>query len=369
MIPHDSNKPQVDPRGLVNEGRERDLYQLIAATGYVPDDQNFSDFCESVKSGRAWLISGTRGSGKTAFPEALAQACNLTMCVVAGRDGLTQEEILYDWDHEEQETWMRESLAIAKGLKAEEQTRFLEGARKKKWQREFLVLGEVGLAYDLAARAADSKTPSPVLLLDEADKFGASIEDSLLMPLERGLIYIPRLEGGFIGITDRSLRPIVITTSNDLRNKLSSPFVSRHVFSSFATPSLEKELEILAARNPNATSGQLSLSIKLLDAVRGIAGLEDHPSIRESIDISAAFTRDAVYELDKNILRKYFCHFVKSASGQELLRLQDDYLVSSVTGFHPVVDSWLGARDAELAGRWGLSPVAETAMKSISENL
>ncbi len=52
--------------------------------------------------------------------------------------------------------------------------------------------------------------------------FGASIEDSLLMPLERGLIYIPRFEGGTIGVSDWNSRPIVITTSNDLRPKLSS---------------------------------------------------------------------------------------------------------------------------------------------------
>lgn len=362
MIPHDANRPQIDPRHLVCKGSERELYQLIVATGYVPDDQNFSDFCESLKSGRAWLISGTRGSGKTAFPEALASACNLTMCVLAGRDGLRQEEILYDWDRDEQEVWMRENLTIAKSLPVEDRAAFLESARKKKWQKEFLILGEVGLAYELAAQAADLNSPPPVLLLDESDKFGASIEDSLLMPLERGLIYIPRYDGGFIGIPDRSLRPIVITTSNDLRNKLSSPFVSRHVFSSFATPSLEKELEILAARNPHATSSQLALSIKLLDAVRGIAGLEDHPSIRESIDISSAFTRDSLCDLDTRTLRRYFCHFVKSASAQNLLKLQDDYLVSSAIAYHPIVDDWLGARDPEWAEKWGLSLSAETCI-------
>lgn len=159
MIPHDPNRPQIDPRRIVLEGRERDLFQLIAGSGYVPDDQNFSDFCESLKSGRAWLISGTRGSGKTAFPEALASSCNLSLCVVAGRDGLKQEEILYDWDREEQEVWMRENLAIAKELPESEQPDFLENARRMKWQRKFLILGEVGIAYDLAAMTADSEAP------------------------------------------------------------------------------------------------------------------------------------------------------------------------------------------------------------------
>ncbi|MBX7062855.1 MAG: AAA family ATPase [Pyrinomonadaceae bacterium] len=357
MIPHDPDRPQIDPRHLVRNGSERELYGLLCGTGYVPGEQVFGDFCESLKSGRAWLVSGTRGSGKTAFPEAVASACNLTMCVVSGRDGLKQEEILYDWDREEQEVWMRENLALAKELPASEQVRLLETARKMKWQRQFLVLGEVGLAYDLAAKAAQSapRNPPPVLLLDESDKFGASIEDSLLMPLERGLIYIPRYEGGCIGVSDWESRPIVITTSNDLRHKLSGPFISRHIYSRFANPILEKELEILRARNPKASSAQLALAIKLLDAVRGIAGMEDHPSIRESIDVAGAFVRDSIDSLDHRVLPRFFCYFVKTGDARELLGLQLDYLLAMTHAFHPVVDTWLGSSDSEWAMKWNIA--------------
>lgn len=352
MIPHDLARPQIDPRRLLREGRERELYGLLCGTGYVPGEEVFGDFCESLKSGRAWLISGTRGSGKTAFPEALANACNLTMCVVAGRDGLKQEEILYDWDRDEQEVWMRENLAIAKARPVDEQAEILENARRMKWQRQFLILGEVGLAYDLAAKAAESDAPPPVLLLDESDKFGASIEDSLLMPLERGLIYIPRYEGGCIGVSDWEARPIVITTSNDLRHKLSGPFISRHIYSRFANPTLEKELEILSARNPKASSAQLALAIKLLDAVRGIAGMEDHPSIRESIDVAGAFVRESIDMLDHRVLSRFFCYFVKTGEARELLSLQLDYLLAMTSAFHPVIDAWLANKDKEWADRW-----------------
>lgn len=357
MIPHDPDRPQIDPRRLVRNGSERELYGLLCGTGYVPDEQVFEDFCESLKSGRAWLVSGTRGSGKTAFPEAVASACNLTTCVVSGRDGLKQEEILYDWDREEQEVWMRENLALAKELPASEQVGLLETARKMKWQRQFLVLGEVGLAYDLAAKATQSSSwkPPPVLLLDESDKFGASIEDSLLMPLERGLIYIPRYEGGCIGVADWESRPIVITTSNDLRHKLSGPFISRHIYTRFSNPTLEKELEILRARNPEASSAQLALAIKLLDAVRGIAGMEDHPSIRESIDVAGAFVRDSVESLDHRGLSRFFCYFVKTGDARELLGLQLDYLLAMTHAFHPVVDTWLGSSDSEWAMKWNIA--------------
>ena len=357
MIPHDIKKTQINPRKLVLEGRERELYELICLTGYVPEENNFSDFCQSLKSGRAWLVSGTRGSGKTAFPEALAQSCNLTICIVAGRDGLKQEEILYDWDREEQAAWMNENLLLAKTLPENEREDFLKIARNEKWKREFLILGEMGLAYDLAAQSLtkDEQNAPPILLLDESDKFGASVEDAMLMPLERGLIYIPRLQSGFVGVSDWQLRPVVITTSNDLRNKLSAPFVSRHIFSSFATPSLIKELEILRARCPKASSIQLGLAIKLLDGVRGIAGLEDYPSLRESIDVVGAFERDGINDLDENSIFRYFCYFVKTAEAQELLKLQLDYLLLTATSFSPQVDYWLAERDANYPVKNGLT--------------
>ena len=350
MIPHDTQKAQINPRKLVLENREPELYDLICRAGYVPEEQNFSDFCQSLKSGRAWLVSGTRGSGKTAFPEALAAACNLTICIVAGRDGLKQEEILYDWDKEEQKEWMQEHLRLAKELPEIERDDLMRRARSEKWKRDFLVLGEMGLAYDLAAQAAkqpETESAPPILLLDESDKFGASIEDSMLMPLERGLVYVPRLRGGFVGISDWEMRPIVVTTSNDLRHKLSAPFVSRHVFSRFNTPSLAKELEILRVRCPQASTAQLAFAIKLLDAVRGIAGLEDYPSLRESIDVVNAFERDQLVYLDETVLLRYFCYFVKTTEAQELLKLQLDYLLLAATAFHPIVDMWLAERDTD----------------------
>jgi MoxR-like ATPase len=370
MIPHDCEKPQINPRRLVLEGRESELYALLCQTGYVPEEQNFSDFCQSLKSGRGWLISGTRGSGKTAFPEALAAACNLTICIVAGRDGLKQEEILYDWDREEQAAWMNENLLLAKDAPVETREKIMIRARAEKWKREFLILGEMGLAYDLAAKAmTDSENLAPpILILDESDKFGASVEDAMLMPLERGLIYIPRLVSGYIGISDWQFRPIVVTTSNDLRNKLSAPFISRHVFSRFSTPSLIKELEILRARCPNATSIQLALAAKLLDGVRGIAGLEDYPSLRESIDVVGAFERDGVEDLDENLLLRYFCYFVKTSEAQEFLKLQIDYLLLTATAFHPQIDCWLGERDENYARQLDSSFIGANINNLVSEN-
>jgi hypothetical protein len=129
-----------------------------------------------------------------------------------------------------------------------------------------------------------------------------------------------------------------------------------------------KELEILAARNPEASNAQLALGIKLLDAVRGIAGLEDYPSIRESIDVVGAFIRDGIERLDERSLLRFFCYFVKAAEAQELLRLQIDYLLLMADVYQPDVDAWLEARDPrwnrqyrqnqEIGGDYGASEKA-----------
>lgn len=339
MLPSDTRKPQTDPRALVLKGGERELFALVAATGYVPEERVFADFCQALKSGRPWLVSGTRGSGKTAFPEAVGEACNLAMCVVAGRDGLRQEEVLYDWDAEEQAAWMNEHLELARRAPAKSREAIMRDARAGKWKREFLILGEMGIAYDLAAAAArENDAAPPILILDESDKFGPSLEDAMLMPLERGVIFVPRLDVGFIGVRDLRLRPIVVTTSNNLRHRLSAPFISRHLFSGFSTPTIEKEIEILRARCPAASAEQIAMAIKLLDGVRGVAGIEDHPSLRESIDLASAFVRDEVREFGEESLRRYFCYFAKTQESQDYLKLQIDYLLLAATSYHPVID-------------------------------
>ena len=357
MIPHDQNQPQIDPRKLVFSGRSKELYDLIRRTGYVPADDVFRDFCQSLKAGKPWMISGERGSGKTAFPEALAESCNLTICIVSGRDGLSQEEILYGWDHEEQSAWMNENIRLAQTAPEGERKTIMENARLGKWKREFLILGEMGSAYDLAGEASrsDGEQVPPVLILDESDKFGASIEDAMLMPLERGVIYIPRLTGGFVGISDRKCRPFVVTTTNDLRHKLSAPFISRHLFTRFATPPLTKELEILRVRCPAASSQQIAIVMKLLDGIRGIAGIEDYPSLRESIELLGALERDGIEELSESALVGYFCYFVKTAAAQEFLKLQLDYLLLTANAYHPEIDNWLASRDKTYSGSYHLT--------------
>ena len=348
MMPSSPDKPKINPRQMVKEGRAGELYKLICATGYIPDEGNFSDFCQSLLSGFALLACGEPGAGKTVFSDAIYEACNLDYYTVAGRDALQQEELLCAWDKDEQESFMQEVRLLAQSRPEEERARALESARQQRWTRRFLILGEVAAAY---AKAQETEFPT-LLRLDEADKFGAAIEDALLGPLATGKIYVERLGDGFVGCTNPDFLPIVISTSNDSRHELSLPFRDRHLHTYFATPDLMKELEILTARCPGIGAANLSQALKLLDAIRSVAGLSHYPSVRTGIQLARAFERDRVTEINERNAGVYFTYFAKNRRDAEYLKKQLPYLLSCVGTFHPEIDGWLGERDAEWAEYW-----------------
>ncbi len=349
MMPSKPDKPKINPRQMVRDGRQDELYQLICATGYIPDEGNFSDFCQSVLSGFALLACGNPGSGKTVFTDALYEACNLDYYTVTGRDELRQEELLCSWDRREQEAFMQEVRQLVETRPEAERARALESARKKRWTGRFLILGEVAAAY---AKAQESEFPT-LLRLDEADKFGAAIEDALLSPLATGKIYVERLSEGFVGCTNPDFLPIVISTSNDSRHELSLPFRDRHLHTYFATPSLGKELEILLARCPEIGAANLSQALKLLDAIRSVAGLSHYPSVRTAIQLARAFERDSITEITERNVSVYFTYFAKNWRDADYLKKQLPYLLSCVGTFHLEIDDWLAERDTEWAKYWG----------------
>ena len=72
--------------------------RLICATGYIPDEGNFSDFCQSLLSGFALARLRQSGFGQNRFLRRAFEACNLDYYTVTGRDELRQEELLCSWD-------------------------------------------------------------------------------------------------------------------------------------------------------------------------------------------------------------------------------------------------------------------------------
>ena len=341
MVPHNPDLPTIDPRLLVDSDGTHALADLLAQTGYVIQRRMLIDLKHVLRSGKPWLIEGPRGGGKTALGEALAQACNLPCFYLQGMQGLTLDDVLYYWDREGQNQWVRQATSSGKSLGA---------ARAEQWSREYLVLGEALGAFDLAA----SCNITPILIIDEADKLQEHIEDMLLQLLGRGWAHVPRF--GDIGIRDNGTWPVVILLSNDIRHDLSPPLRSRCLYSWLEPPTPREEVRILRARVPAASPQLLGNVVKIINCIRGIGGVTDKPGLRESIDLLTALSNDESITWSAELLEEHLCFLGKRMKDRANLEKGVARLLQAIRSTHPDIDRWVESACAE-----SISILEETA--------
>ena len=326
MIPNNSSRPRIDPRALVETKGLDALAVLLVETGYVIQRRMLADLKHVLLSGKPWLIEGPRGGGKTALAEALAQACNLPCFYLQGMQGLTLDDVLYTWDREGQNQWVRHAVSSGRSLNE---------ARAEQWSKDYLVLGEALAAFDLAA----SDGVTPILVIDEADKLTEAIEDMLLQLLGRGWAHVPRV--GDIGIRNGGNWPIVILLSNDIRHDLSPPLRSRCLYSWLEPPTPREEVRILRARVPAASSRLLAGVVKIINCIRGIGGVTDKPGLRESIDLLTALSKDQPVTWSADLIAEYLCFLGKSNRDRTNLEKGVARLLRDVQSPHPDIDHWV----------------------------
>jgi len=326
MVPHNPALPSIDPRLLIESDGPDALADLLAQTGYVIQRRMLIDLKHVLRSGKPWLIEGPRGGGKTALGEALAQACNLPCFYLQGMQGLTLDDVLYTWDREGQNQWVRQATSSGKSLAA---------ARTEQWSREYLVLGEALGAFDLAARS----DITPILIIDEADKLQEHIEDMLLKLLGRGWAHVPRF--GDIGIRDGGKWPVVILLSNDIRHDLSPPLRSRCLYSWLEPPNPREEVRILRARVPAASPQLLGRVVKIINCIRGIGGVTDKPGLRESIDLLMALSHHEPITWSDEVLEEHLCFLGKRMRDRSNLEKGVARLQQALRSPHPDIDSWV----------------------------
>jgi MoxR-like ATPase len=340
MKPNNPHKPVINPREVVREGGCEALGKLLATTGYIIQEGVLWDLALAMEKGQPHLIEGERGSGKTALAEGLAEACNLPIFYLQGMKGLELADVLYSWDSEGQNQFVRQ--AIASGMNLSE-------ARARQWSAEYLLFGEALGAFEYATRTGTI----PILIVDEIDKLEDTIEDMLLQLFGRGYAHVPRY--GDVGEKDPAGWPIVELLSNDIRHDLSVPMRSRCVYTWMELPSVREEVAILRARVPEASAEAVRWVVKLLDSIRMIPGIQDKPALREGISILSSLMRHGVRQIEESTLRRYASLIVKRRGDrdyflQSLARVERDVNVA-----HDEIDAWV---DEEFRGRGHLAAVA-----------
>jgi MoxR-like ATPase len=329
------SQQQLNPRDVLLKEGKNGIAARLCDAGYRIQSQLLNDYVQVLRSGKIWMIEGEPGAGKSAVAFATQIAFNLTMFPVQGMSELKLGDLMYEWDSVAQSQFVIQS--VSSGAKD------LEEAQSEQHQLRFLKLGRELHAFHFAAQ----KGKVPLLFFDEVDKLPEHLQDMLLGLLECGYAYVPHYDQP-IGIydkntngTNRTLFPLAIFTSNNLRFKLSPPFRSRCFYSWLDKPTPEEEVAILRTRVPEASPNQVRAVVHINESIKAIPGVQNKPGLRELIDLLAAFVRDDVREANENVLGSYVGYLAKQQSQAKSLRLALARVASEAHQPDAMIELWL----------------------------
>ena len=288
---------------------------------YVASDEIATAVFLGEKLGRAILVEGPAGVGKTALGKAWAAASGRAFIRLQCYEGLDEARALYEWDYARQLLYaqlLREKVGQIVGETAtvsEAVKRIGEGGSAF-FSREFL------LPRPLLS-ALLSETPA-LLLIDEIDKADPEFEAFLLELLEEWTVTLPE-----IGAVRARKPPLAILTSNGAR-ELSDALRRRCLHLWISYPSEALEVEILRKRLPGITD---VLARKVVGAVRKLRefDLKKPPSLSETLDWARALVLLGVEALDMDDIRRTLCTVLKDP-GDERLAFSRLFEVAEASG-------------------------------------
>ena len=217
----------------------------------------------SLTLGKPLFLEGEAGTGKTEIAKAIAAALGRRLIRLQCYEGLDAASAVYEWNFPAQMVAIR--AAEASG-----------GADKTALQQELF-----SDAYLTARPLLEAMQPQeggpPVLLIDELDRTDEPFEAFLLEALSDFQVTIPEL-----GTIKAAEPPIVILTSNRTR-EVHDALKRRCLYHWVDYPDFTREMQILAARAPEA---QEALSREIVAFVQKLRteDLFKKPGVAETID-------------------------------------------------------------------------------------
>src|SRR6184192_2051977 len=271
---------------------------------YIVDRGLATSIFLALRLGKPLFIEGEAGVGKTEAAKVMADVLGARLIRLQCYEGIDLAHAVYEWNYPRQLLHIR--------LMGEGEDR--RTAEREIFSSEFLLRRPLLDAID-----NDDAIP-PVLLIDEIDRSDEEFEAFLLELLSDFQVSIPE-----IGTIKARQVPFVVITSNRTR-EVHDALKRRCLYHWIDYPDLEKEVEIVRARAPEAADG---LAREVAALVQGLRGMDLYkvPGVAETLDWAHSLAALGATRIDANLVNATMGAALKYQEDLERVREQVPALV------------------------------------------
>ena len=258
-----------------------DVERRLRERQYIGDRSLATSIFLSLKLQKPLFIEGEAGVGKTEAAKVMADVLGARLIRLQCYEGIDLAHAVYEWNYPRQLLHIR-LLGDGQGVDR-------RAAEREIFSPEFLLRRPLLDAID-----NDDATP-PVLLIDEIDRSDEEFEAFLLELLSDFQVSIPE-----IGTIKAKKVPFVVITSNRTR-EVHDALKRRCLYHWIDSPDLEKEVEIVRARAPEAADG---LAREVAALVQGLRGMDLYkvPGVAETLDWARSLAALGATRIDAGLV-------------------------------------------------------------------
>ena len=274
-----------------------ELQERLKEDNYLADEGLSTAIFLALKLSRPLFLEGEAGVGKTEVAKVLSRILETSLIRLQCYEGIDVHQAVYEWDYARQLLHIRTAEALGT-------TEDREHFEDELYTRQFLVSRPL-----LQALEHRGSSP-PVLLIDEVDRADDEFEAFLLEILSEFAITIPE-----VGSIRAERPPVAVLTSNRTR-EVHDALKRRCLYFYIDHPGLEREVEIVRLRVPEAEE---RLARQVATAVQGLRnmGLYKPPGVAETLDWTEALVTLGAKELDEALIEATLGSVVKYHEDQQ----------------------------------------------------
>jgi MoxR-like ATPase len=286
-----------------------DVEARLRERRYIGDRGLATSIFLALKLEKPLFIEGEAGVGKTEAAKVMADVLGARLIRLQCYEGIDLAHAVYEWNYPRQLLHIR--------LLGEKDDRRI--AEREIFSPEFLLRRPLLDAID-----NDDPTP-PVLLIDEIDRSDEEFEAFLLELLSDFQVSIPE-----IGTIKAKKAPLVVITSNRTR-EVHDALKRRCLYHWIDYPDLEKEVEIVRARAPEAAD---TLAREVAALVQGLRGMDLYkvPGVAETLDWARSLAALGATRIDPALVDATLGAALKYQEDLERIREQVPAMVEKARG-------------------------------------